>query len=76
MSNRGKTKLKLLYIKDYLERYSDEDHPVSAQTLQLMLKMRALNVRGSQFTAIFKRLRITDLKFSASERLKRDIISR
>ena len=38
MSNRGKTKLKLLYIKDYLERYSDEDHPVSAQTLQLMLK--------------------------------------
>ena len=37
MSNKGQTKLKLLYIKDYLERYSDEEHPVSAQTLQAML---------------------------------------
>ena len=26
-------KLKLLYIKDYLERYSDEEHPVSVQEL-------------------------------------------
>lgn len=37
MSNKGQTKLKLLYIKDYLERYSDEDHPVSARSLQTML---------------------------------------
>ena len=37
MSNKGQTKLKLLYIKDYLERYSDEEHPVSARTLQTML---------------------------------------
>ena len=26
-------KLKLLYIKDYLERYSDEEHPVSVREL-------------------------------------------
>lgn len=37
MSNKGQTKLKLLYIKDYLEHHSDEEHPVSAQTLQTML---------------------------------------
>ena len=37
MVNKGKTKLKILYIKDYLERFSDEDHPVSAEALQEML---------------------------------------
>lgn len=32
-----KTKLKLLYIKDYLEKYSDENNPVSADELHDML---------------------------------------
>lgn len=33
----AKTKLKLLYIKDYLEKYSDESNPVSADELLQML---------------------------------------
>lgn len=32
-----KTKLKLLYIKDYLQKYSDENNPVSADELSDML---------------------------------------
>lgn len=35
----AKTKLKLLYIKDYLEKYSDENNPVSAdELLEMLLK--------------------------------------
>ena len=37
MSKTKKTKLKLLYIKDYLYQYSDENNPVSADELQEML---------------------------------------
>lgn len=37
MSDKGYTKLKLLYIKDYLERKSDEDNPVSVDELLSML---------------------------------------
>lgn len=37
-----KTKLKLLYIKDYLERYSDENNPVSADELHDMLKEKGI----------------------------------
>ncbi len=42
MAKKGQTKLKLLYIKDYLEKYSDEDHPVSAETLETMLKNKGI----------------------------------
>ena len=42
MSNKGQTKLKLLYIKDYLERYSDEEHPVSARSLLTMLENKGI----------------------------------
>lgn len=38
MADKGYTKLKLLYIKDYLERKSDEDNPVSADDLLEMLQ--------------------------------------
>ncbi len=41
-ANRGETKLKLLYIKDYLERYSDEDTPVSPDELLLMLREKGI----------------------------------
>ena len=37
MAKTGKTKLKLLYIKDYLEKHSDENHPVGAEELEKML---------------------------------------
>ena len=33
MAGKGATKLKLLYIKDYLERYSDETNPVGGEEL-------------------------------------------
>ncbi len=39
---KGQTKLKLLYIKDYLEKYSDENHPVSAEILQQMLERNGI----------------------------------
>lgn len=42
MAKRGKTKLKLLYIKDYLEKYSDEDHPISAEVLHDMLEKNGI----------------------------------
>lgn len=42
MAKKGSTKLKLLYIKDYLERFSDEDHPVSAENLQEMLEKNGI----------------------------------
>ena len=38
MAEKGKTKLKLLFIKQYLEAHSDENHPVDAQELMQMLE--------------------------------------
>ena len=43
MAKTGNTKLKLLYIKDYLERYSDEDTPVSAEELMAMLHEKGID---------------------------------
>ena len=40
--DRGYTKLKLLYIKDYLEKNSDEDHPVSVEILTDMLAEKGI----------------------------------
>ncbi len=42
MAKKGQTKLKLLYIKDFLEKYSDENHPVSAEVLQGMLERNGI----------------------------------
>ncbi len=42
MAKSDNQKLKLLYIKDYLERNSDEDHPVGTQTLIDMLANRGI----------------------------------
>ena len=42
MANKGQTKLKLLYIKDYLEHYSDEEHPISARAIQTMLENKGI----------------------------------
>ena len=43
MAKTANTKLKLLYIKDYLERYSDEDSPVSAEELMAMLHEKGID---------------------------------
>lgn len=42
MKDKGYTKLKLLFIKDYLERHSDEDHPVSVERLTDMLEEKGI----------------------------------
>ena len=42
MTDRGYTKLKLLYIKEYLENYSDEDHPVDVEELTDMLSRKGI----------------------------------
>ncbi len=42
MSKSDNQKLKLLYIRDYLERNSDENHPVSAQDLIDMLALKGI----------------------------------
>ena len=40
MADKGRTKLKLLYIKDYLEKHSDEDTPVDVEELMAYLKTK------------------------------------
>lgn len=42
MKDKGYTKLKLLYIKDYLEKNSDEEHPVSVEMLMDMLEEKEI----------------------------------
>ena len=42
MKDKGYTKLKLLYIKDYLEKNSDEEHPVSVEILTDMLEEKGI----------------------------------
>lgn len=42
MKDKGYTKLKLLYIKDYLEKNSDEDHPVSVEKISEMLEEKGI----------------------------------
>ena len=37
MADKGYTKMKLLYIKEFLEKNSDEDHPVSVDDINAML---------------------------------------
>ena len=43
MPKSDNQKLKLLYIRDYLERNSDEDHPVGAQELIEMLAKHGID---------------------------------
>ncbi len=43
MSKSDNQKLKLLYIREYLERNSDENHPVSAQDLIDMLALKGIH---------------------------------
>ncbi len=42
MANKGYTKLKLLYILDYLQKNSDEEHPVGAEEIIEMLKEKGI----------------------------------
>lgn len=42
MADRGYTKMKLLHIKEYIERNSDEEHPVSVEDINDMLVSKGI----------------------------------
>lgn len=42
MADKGKGKLKLLYILQYLQQHSDENNPVSTETLMEMLREKGI----------------------------------
>ena len=53
MAEKGYTKLKLLYIKQYLEKYSDEDNLVKAEELMEMLSEKGISCeRKSIYTDV------------------------
>ena len=43
MADKGSTKLKMLYIKEYLEKKSDEDNPVSVEELIDFLQKKEID---------------------------------
>lgn len=57
MTDKGYTKLKLLYIKEYLEKHSDEDHPVSAEELIDMLSEKGIVCERKSIYSDVKALR-------------------
>lgn len=56
-SKQKKTKLKLLYIKEYLEKYSDEDNPVSADELSKMLLEKGIECERKSIYSDIQSLR-------------------
>lgn len=57
MKDKGYTKLKLLYIKDYLEKNSDEDHPVSVEILSDMLEEKGISCERKSIYSDVKALK-------------------
>lgn len=57
MAKKGQTKLKLLYIKDFLEKFSDENHPVSAEILQEMLENNGIKCERKSIYSDIQTLR-------------------
>ena len=62
MAGIGATKLKLLYIKEYLERYSDENHPVGADELLEMLAEKGIHCERKAVYNDVQTLRNADLE--------------
>lgn len=54
---QGKSKLKLLYIKDYLEAFSDEDNPVSAEEMIEMLREKGIECERKSIYSDIENLR-------------------
>ncbi|MBQ3136937.1 MAG: WYL domain-containing transcriptional regulator [Clostridia bacterium] len=57
MKDKGYTKLKLLYIKDYLEKNSDEEHPVSVEILTDMLGEKGITCERKSIYSDVKALK-------------------
>ena len=62
MAGIGATKLKLLYIKDYLERFSDEQNPVGAEELLEMLEEKGIHCERKAVYSDVQTLRNADLE--------------
>lgn len=60
MAGKGNTKLKLLYIKDYLERHSDELHPVGGEELLGMLAEKGITCERKAVYSDVQTLRDAD----------------
>lgn len=57
MADKGYTKLKLLYIKDFLERYSDEENPVSVEQIIDMLSSKGIECERKSIYSDVKTLK-------------------
>lgn len=57
MADKGYTKLKLLYIKDYLEKYSDEENPIGADELIDMLEKKGIECERKSIYSDIKALK-------------------
>ena len=68
MADKGYTKLKLLYIKDYLEKHSDEENPVSAEQIMAMLEEKGISCERKSIYSDVKTLKDYGIDIS-SERL-------
>ena len=57
MADKGYTKLKLLYIKDYLEKYSDEDNPVNVEQIIDVLSSKGIECERKSIYSDVKTLK-------------------
>jgi predicted DNA-binding transcriptional regulator YafY len=57
MADKGYTKMKLLYIKNFLERNSDEDHPVSVDEISDMLENKGISCERKSIYSDVKTLK-------------------
>ena len=68
MAEKGYTKLKLLYIKQYLEKYSDEDNLVKAEELIEMLAEKGINCERKSIYADINALKSYGVDISTEKR--------
>ncbi len=68
MAEKGYTKLKLLYIKHYLEKYSDEDNMVKADELMEMLSEKGIECERKSIYADIATLKDYGVDISTEKR--------
>lgn len=68
MAEKGYTKLKLLYIKQYLEKYSDEENLVKADELIEMLADKGINCERKSIYADISALKSYGVDISTEKR--------
>lgn len=57
MADKGYTKLKLLYVKDFLDKQSDEEHPVSVEDINEMLLAKEIECERKSIYSDVKTLK-------------------